>query len=112
MAPHPYLDASVVRVTYIIALASGGYQDLPSAAAGGFFQKCVISFTLLLDNLTSVLFPHDGSEFKSLYKSIKWNLPFGKARHVDCRYPITLASCFLFTHLLRYFANFSNSTHF
>ena len=85
VAPHPYFDASVTKVTYQIVVCSGGYHDLPSAVAGGACQKNLSSFKLLFDNFTRVLCAQPSAEFKSAYNVTRWNLPRGSALHVDCR---------------------------
>lgn len=83
MAPQPYFDASVIKVVYIIAVASGGYHDLPYSVLGGSFQKNFSSLMLLLVSFTMVFDFHPFYEFRSVYNYTRWNLPFGSARQVD-----------------------------
>lgn len=105
-APHAYFDASVTMFIFNVCSFSGGNQDLPSSWRGILVQKWVNSAIDLLDNFTEVLGNQPYFEFKSAYKWVRWNLPFGSAKHVLYKYPMHYAKRRFLTNRLRRFAYF------
>lgn len=92
-APHAKCEASVTNCAEINVTASGANHDCPISYLSIFCQYKRKTRMDSFEIRTVVFFSQPGLLFKSTYKDAKLNLPSGKAKQQDYKYPTARARC-------------------